>query len=193
MFFPVTPLVVIATLSILYTIYILIIVFYSEPEAALIGAIVAAITFHILVFYIIDRILVRRISYKVIAIAELVLGLLIAFSFYYNESTIDINITTNKDYIVVLFDSDENALTGFNRNGVFGKEISVYSHIIHLDSNLYNNEALRINTPEWAVFSQENGTIRLNEKPVKYILRTQRTQNFRGLTIDSLKQEIEKE
>lgn len=191
--FPITPLVVIAALSILYTIYVLIIVFNSEPEAALIDAVVGAITLSILVFYIIDRILVRMISYKVIVIGELVLGILIAVSITHNESTIDINITTNKDYIVVLFDSDENALTDFKINGVFGKEISVYNHIIHLDSNLYNNEALRINTPEWAGFIQEDGTIRLNEKPVKYILRTHRTQNLQGLTIDSLKQEIEKE
>lgn len=191
--FPVTPLVVIAALSILYTIYVLIIVFNSEPEAALIGAVVAAITLIILVFYIVDRILVRMLPYKVIAIGELVLGLLIAFSIYYKESTIDINITTDKDYIVVLFDSDENALTDFKRNGFFGKEISVYDHIIHLDSNLYNNEVLRINTPEWAGYSEEDGIIRLNEKPVKYILRTHRTQNIPRLTIDSLKQEIEKE
>lgn len=52
--FPVTPLVVIAALSILYTTYVLIIVFNSEPEAALIGAVVAAITFTILVFYFIE-------------------------------------------------------------------------------------------------------------------------------------------
>ena len=190
--FPITPLVVIAALSILYTIYVLIIVFNSEPEAALIGAIVAAITLIILVFYIVDRTLVRRISYKVIAIAELILGILIAVSVTYNQSTIDINITTDNDYIVVLFDSDESAVTNFKTNGVFGKEINVTNHIIHLDSNLYNNKALRINTPEWTGFIQEDGTILLNEKPVKYILRTHRTRNIQGLKIDSLKRQLEK-
>lgn len=190
--FPITPLVVIAALSILYTVYILIIVFNSEPEAALIGAVVAAITLTILIFYIIDRILVKIISYKVIAIGELILGIFIATTINFNESTIDINVTTDKPYILVLFDSDEDALTNFKKNGNFGKEISVSNHIIHLDSNLYKNEALRIKTPEWPGFIQEQGIIQLHNKPIKYILRTRRTRDPRGLNIDSLKQEIEK-
>ncbi|MGY5851752.1 hypothetical protein [Salegentibacter sp. F14] len=191
--FPVTPLVVIAALGILYTIYILFIVFNSEAEAALIGAVIGAITLIILVFYIIDRILISIIPYKVIAIGELVLGILIAVSITRNESTIDIQITTDKNYIVILFDSDENALTDYKTNGIYGKKISVTNHIIHLDSNLYNNESLRINTPEWSGFIQEEGTIRLNNKTVKYILRTHGTKNPHGFYIDSLIQEIEKE
>jgi hypothetical protein len=189
--FPVTPLVVITALSIIFTIWAVIIVFTSGPTAALIGAIAAAINLVIIVLYIIDRMLVRKIEFKTVVLGELFLGILIAFFFYYNESTIDINIATDSNQFVVLFDSEENSLADFEKNGLFGKKLNVYNHIIHVDSSLYNNKDLRINEPdEWGDFYGEEGTIQLNGKLVKYILRTHDNPQ---LTIENLLEEIENE
>lgn len=189
--FPVTPLVVITVLSIIFTIWAVIIVFTSGPTAALIGAIAAAITLVIIVLYIIDRMLVRQIAYKTVVLGELFLGILITFFFYYNARTIDINIATDRNQFVVLFDSEENSLADFETNGLFGKKLNVHNHIIHVDSSLYNNKNLRINEPdEWGDFYGEDGTIKLNGKIVKYILRTHDNPK---LTIENLLEEIENE
>lgn len=166
----------------------MIVVFTSEPSAGLLGGIAVGITQIIVVLYLVDRILVRKLTYKQVLFGELVFGIIIALYFSYQESTIDINIQTNKDYVLVLFDSKDNLLSDFEMNGLFGKELNVYENIIHVDSTLYRKKDLIINEPEiWGGFRQDEGTVELNGQLVNYTLRTNDNPD---LTIDSLLNKI---
>lgn len=82
LFLPVTPFVVIAVLSIIYLIWAFLIVFTSGPTAALIGAIAGAITVMVLGLYVLDRIMVKRLSYRKLVLSEIFLGILIVLWFY---------------------------------------------------------------------------------------------------------------
>ena len=101
--FPLTPLVVITVLSVIITTWALFIVFTSEPSAGLLGGIAVGITQIVIILYLADRILVKKLAYKKIVFGELALGIIIAFCFSYQESTIDINIQTDKDYVLVFY------------------------------------------------------------------------------------------
>ena len=183
--------VVVALLSTVITIWALIFIVISEPSAGLIGGMALAITMIVFVFYIVDRILIKKFSYKKIFIGEILFGIIVILYFKYNTSTIDINISTDKDYILVLFDSKENKFSEFERIGFFGKELNVNENIVHVDSSLYNNKDLRINEPgKWGGFSQKQGAIKLKGYLINYTLRANDNQK---LTIDSLLSEIEKE
>lgn len=182
-----TPVIVLAVLSIIWSLVILV---TSPPSAGLIVVLAFGITMGIFFLYVLDRILVRKIAFKTLVSGELFLGILLAFYIYYEQSTIDINIKTNEDYIVILFDSKENLLKDFPRKGVFGKELNLNEHIVHVDSSLYGKENLRINErEEWTGFSQTEGKIKIQGQPVRYILRAKRN---RQPSIEDLLPEIDK-
>lgn len=166
---PVTPLVVLAVISV---IWFLLIFVTSPASAGLIVVLAFAITFGTLLLYLFDRILVSRLALKFLIPGELFLGLLFAVYIYYQQGTIDVNIVTEEEYIVVLFDSKENLLEDFQPKGHFGKELYTREHIVHVDSILYGRKNFRIKEiEEWNGFTQTEGKINIQGRPVKYILR----------------------
>ncbi len=123
--FPVTLLTVITFLSLLIAIQALYIAFTNDHTAAIYAAITIPITVFLIFLYLIDRILVRKVSYYKVMLGEIVFGILIFLLFSYQNSYTDMNFHTDEDYILVIFDSKENSLEKFNKKGLFGKELNV--------------------------------------------------------------------
>jgi len=120
--FPVTPLVILTALGILIPIITLFIVMRSEnPSEGFLFGVAFGITQFLIVFYIIDRILVRKLTYRQIFSGELGLALIIIIFYSIPEKTIDINIDTSEDYILVVFDSKENLLGDFEWKDIIEK------------------------------------------------------------------------
>ncbi len=192
MLFPVTPVVVLAGMFFFIFIWPLIEIFSTTQASSFLAAIAVPISLFVFVLYGVERFIVRKINYRILFIGELVLLLIVPISFYYSVSMIDLNVTTEKSYFVVLFDSKKNPLTDFKRKGLFEKELSVSDHIIHLDSSLYNNEDLRIRVPEnWREISYSNGEIMLSGKLTRYRLYS--TEENLNITVDELLGELERE
>lgn len=161
--FPITLLTVITLLSLIISIYALYIAFSNDHTAAIYAAISIPITGGLIFFYLIDRWLIKRVSYLKLMLGEITIGILIFLMFLYqdsytdvsfhtdNDSYTDINFHTDQDYILVIFNSEENSLPKFNRKGLFGKELNVYNtNKIHLDRSMSLQKDLRIKEPkEW--------------------------------------------
>jgi len=167
---PVTPLTIITAVSLVATIWAFI-VFSGNHSAALYAAVTLQITIFLILLYVIDRVLVKRLAYYKIMLGEIILGISVSLFYAFQDNTIDINFHTDKDFILVIFDSKENPISDFRRSGFSGKELNVYNHnIIHVDSLLSSRKDLRINQPEaWSGFSQYGGRFETNGYSVKYV------------------------
>lgn len=147
--YPVTLLTVILIICILLSIQAIYIAYTNNHTAAIYAAILIPITVFLLFLYAIDRFLVKRMPYLTLLTIELVAGLFIYLLFSYQNSYTDINFDTDKDYILVIFDANENSISQFNKKGIFGKELNIKNtNIIHLDSSLFLRKDLRINPPK---------------------------------------------
>jgi len=175
---------------ILYIVYLGIATFkLHHPAISLVFAIVLAITFILFIFYIIDRLIVKRVNYWVLCVVESVFILLFGVYFFFPENTIDINVATNKDYILVIFDSEAHLLEDFEPKRIVGKTLTVSENIIHVDSSLHHNLNFVIREPEaWNGFNATEGTVQLNGKTVHYTLLS--NHKHRQLTIDSLWEDL---
>lgn len=188
---PVTPLVVLAAISLILFIWAFIVIFTTSEPTAFLAAFTVAFSLVIFVLYIIDRIIVQKVNYKIMFFGELLFLLFITFSFWFSISMIDLNISTDKDYIVVLFDSKENRYSDFERKGLFGKELYVNDHIIHVDSSLAKTTKFRILVPDdWKERSYIDGRVNLSGRSIKYVLQS--THNL-DLTIEDLIDELNEE
>jgi hypothetical protein len=196
---PVTPLTVITAISLVATIWASI-VFTGNHSAALYAAVTSQITVFLILLYVIDRLIIRRLAYYKILLGE-VLAVIFFFLFYsFQDSTININFHTDKDFILVIFDSKENPVSDFRRSGFWGRELNVYNqNIVHVDSLLSTRKDLRINQPEqWRGFSQNGGRFEINGHSVKYVFSSNNkpgTYSYKnpGAYIDSLLKQVEKE
>lgn len=171
LFFPVTLLTIITFLSLLITIQALYIAFINEPDYAIYAAISIPITVFLIFLYIIDRMLVRKVSYYKVMLGEIAFGILIFLLFSYQDSFTDINFYTDQDYILVIFDSKENSLEKFNKKGLFGKELNVYdTNTLHLDTSMAWRKDLRIFEPkEWLGSSYTRGKYYFEGDSIEYI------------------------
>jgi hypothetical protein len=147
-FYPFTLLTLISIISVLASVYSLYIAISNDHTAAIYPAIVIPITLITLLFYIIDRFLITKMSYAKLMFSELIIGLFAFFLFCYQFSTIDINFFTDKEYVLVHFDAKDNSISKFHDKGLFGKELNIHnSNIIHLNSAWALQNNLRINVP----------------------------------------------
>ena len=194
-FFPITLLTIITFLSIIISIHALYIAFTIDPIYA---AITIPITILFIILYIFDRFLIKRVSYFKLIIGEIILGAFMYFIFLYQASYVDINFYTNQDYILVIFDSNENSISKFTKKGVFGKELNVYNtNKIHLDKTMALRKNLRIKEPkEWKAIYYKRSKYELKGDSIEYIysLKQIGNKNYNKQTdayLDSLlKQEI---
>ncbi|MFO8146262.1 MAG: hypothetical protein R6U03_02615 [Gillisia sp.] len=175
--FPVTLLTIITFFSLLITILALYIAFTNDHTAAIYAAISIPITVILMFLYIIDRMLIKKVSYYKVILGEIAFGILIFLFFSYQDSYIDINFHTDQDYILVIFDSKENSLEKFNKKGLFGKELNVYdTNTLHLNRSMsWKNSMslkreLRINEPkEWLGSFYTRGNYYFEGDSIEYI------------------------
>jgi len=175
--FPITFLTVITICAIIVTIQALYIAFTNDHTAAIYAAITIPITLVIIFFYVIERLLIKKVSYLKLMIGEFVIGITVFLIFSYQDSSsvinnsTTINFYTNQDFILVLFDSNESSLSKFNKDGVSGNELNVYhSNIIHLDSTLFFEKDLKINYPKHRErFSTDKSTLQTEGDSINYI------------------------
>lgn len=169
--FPVTLLTVITLLSLFVTIQALYISFTNDHTAAIYAAIAIPVTLILIFLYIIDRVLIRKVSYYKLMLGEIAVGIFIFLLFSYQNSPTDINFYTNQDYILVIFDSKENSPIKFSKKGLFGKELNVYNtNKIHLDRAMSLKKDLRINEPnDWNGSYYKRGKYYFKGDSIEYI------------------------
>jgi hypothetical protein len=195
---PVTPMTVI-TIAALMAIIWAFVVLVREPSAALYAAVITPITLGCLALYVIDRILIIRFPYYKMVMGEIIVIIFVSVLYSIQNRTTAINFHTDQDFILVIFDSEENPMADFKRSGFFGKEWDVYNNnIIHLDSSLLLRKELRINEPdEWGGFIHNEGRFDFKGRSVKYIFSTRGSSDSYsnispGSLIDSLLNQINK-
>jgi hypothetical protein len=158
-FYPVTPLTIVTPVSIVIAIHAIYLGLTLDSPAIIYPMIIVPITAFIVVLYILDRILIKKgFSFYILMITELVLitGFYLLFS--YADSTTDIRITTDEDYIFVLYDAHENSLDRFEKKGIFSKELLISGNIVHLDSSLLSRDDIRIFPPDsWMGIYEDRG------------------------------------
>jgi len=176
---PVTPLTVVTVASVVVTAWAWIIYFIDKPSEALVVAVTTAISFWVVIFYVIDRLFIRVLSYRKLVLGEIVVGIVAFLFISFQNRTFDINFHTDKNFIVVLFDSNEKSLPDFQRRGIFSKELRVdNTHIVHLDSSLASVNNLRIIEPaQWDAFSRHRGRIEIDGQSIQYILSSDNRTN----------------
>lgn len=195
--FPVTLFTLVTTISVIIAINAIYIMYTNDGESAIYAAVMIPITLLSICLYIIDRLLIKKISYIKLMLGEAVFIALAFLIFLYKNSTIDVNFYTNEDYVLVLFDSKENSLYKFTKKRIFGKELNVYNtNIIHLNSDMSLRKDLKINSPkQWERFTQNRSVYDKEGDTIKYIFSTRKiinttyridNQNF----IDSLVNEV---
>lgn len=175
-FFPMTLLTIITTIGIIIAINALYIMYINGSESAIYAAVTIPIVLFLIALYVVDRFLIKKVSYFKLMIGETVFITLCFFLFLYQNSTIDVNFYTNQDYVLVLFDSEDDSLIKFNKKRVFGQEMNVYdTNIIHLNRKMFLRKDLRVNIPkQWKRFSQ-NSSIHKNEgDSIQYIFITRK-------------------
>lgn len=191
--YPVTPLTVVTPFSIVIAIYAIYLGFTLESPAIIYPIIVVPITALIVGLYVLDRFLIKKLfSYYIIIIAELVLlagGYLL---FNYANSTTDIHITTDEDYIFVLYDAHENSMDRFKKKGFFSKELLINGNILHLNPSLRYRDDIRIFPPNsWIGIGERSGNYFYKGDSIPYIYKARSRQaneyaRFQQTYIDSL-------
>lgn len=188
--FPLTPFTLLFIISVCILIYAVVIYVTITPGAAMLTAISGAITVALLVLYVLDRILINRFSYSRIVLAELTFIFLVFLGFAYQNRSTEINLKTDQDYIVVLFDSAPEALKYNNtlrRTGLFSNSIETTEQFIHIDSITFDREQLRFRYPEDWVPQTYMGTVIHQGRMIDYIVTYKRYQaEVKQVSIDSL-------
>lgn len=175
--FPITFLTIITFLSLIISIHALYVGFTNDHTAAIYAAITIPITVLLILLYVIDRLLIKKVPYYKLTLGEITIGVVVFIVFSYQDSYTEINFFTTQDYILVIFDSKENSLSKFNRKGLFGKELNVYNtNKIHLDSTMSLRKDLRINLPkEWKGSYYKRGKYDLDGDSIEYIFSFKET------------------
>jgi len=198
--YPVTPLTVLTLASLLITFYTLIIVLRSPPEAVIYISVVGALTLILVLFYIIERKLVKVFAYYKVVIGEIIIILLTLLFSSFQDRSYFINFKTEKDFILVIFDSKGVSISDFKRNGIFNKELNVNDkNIVHVDSLLLFENNLQINKPaDWDNFSGYKSKHIVNNHSINYIIFLKNkpkkiSKNHPQTIIDSLLNKVIKE
>ena len=171
--YPVTPLTVVTPFSIVIAIYAIYLGLTLESPAIIYPIIVVPITALIVGLYVLDRILIKiKFSYYVLIIAELVLLAGGYLQINYANSTTDVHITTDEDYIFVLYDAHENSMDRFKKKGLFSKELLINGNIIHLDSSLRYRDDIRVFPPDsWMGGHEDRGNYFYKGDTIPYIYK----------------------
>lgn len=166
--YPVTLLTVVSLLSILLSIYAIYLGFTLESPAIIYPIVVVPISAFILVLYIFDRQLVKRIAYYKLMLAEVILVLGGYLLYSYANSTTQIHMITNEDYILVLYDN-ENSVDRLSKKGLFSKELFVEDNVVHLDPSLISKNHIRVLPPEsWLGTSHSSGNYFYKGDSIRY-------------------------
>lgn len=172
MLYPVTVLTVITFLSILVSVYAMYLGFTLESPAIIYPIVAVPIAVLLVLLYAVERHVVKKLSYLKLMAGELLLTLVVFLILSKQFSTTHINFHTKQEYVLVLFDANEEEdVATFSSKGIFGKELNIYdTSIIHLNRTWNQREDLRINTPkEWGKsVGWYMGTILLKGDTVAY-------------------------
>lgn len=170
--FPLTPVVLLFCLTILVTLYTLIITCFINPEFALVSAVIVAISIPVLILYILDRIIVKRIPYNFIIVGEFFLGLVFVLMYFHQNNTNEIKIKTANTYVLIIADSKANAINDFSqfdRIGLFKRRLEVSNQTIYIDSTFYKEKTLKIAYPDdWINYESFHESYKKNGRTINY-------------------------
>lgn len=134
-------------------------------------SIVAPFAIGIWILYIFERILLRKIAYKIILLSEIGIAFLLFIIFSYQNSKTSFRIETNKPYILVLFDAPKSSSISFEKKGLFSKELVIKdTNIVHLNPFYEFKNDLKIETPEhWKQTTTDKSSTTIQGKKVGYL------------------------
>ena len=171
-FYPVTPLTVVTPISIVIAIHAIYIGLTLESPAIIYPIIVVPIALSIVGLYVLDRFLIKSLSQYILIVAELVMLVGGYILFDYTNRTNDIHITTNEDYIFVLYDAQENSMDRFSKKGLFSKELFINGNIVHVDPSLRYRNDIRIFPPEsWLGIYESRGNYYYKGESIPYLYK----------------------
>ncbi|GAA4280976.1 hypothetical protein [Gaetbulibacter aestuarii] len=169
-FFPVTLLTFLVVGSIFVAGNALYIWISKGGETAIYPAVTIPIMGFFIGLYLIDRWLINKITYIKIMIGEGLIFVGVFLLFLFQNKTVDLQFETKADYVLVLFDAEENSITRFADKGVFGKELVWEKNVIHLDATMNNRKDLRILAPEdWEGFIQGSDVYKPEKDSLPYV------------------------
>ena len=169
-FFPITLLTIITVASVYVAGNALYIWVTNGGESAFYPAVTIPLMVFFICLYVFDRWLIKRITYVKIMVGEGLILVGVLFLFVFQNRTIDVRFETNEDFVVILFDAQENSISRFSDKGVFGKELIHKSNVLHLDATMGLRKDLRILGPEnWGGFVQNKGVFEAGSDSVSYI------------------------
>ncbi|WMI66004.1 hypothetical protein RBH94_02325 [Aestuariibaculum sp. YM273] len=155
--YPVTPFTIVTLLGIAVAIQSIYIGLTYESPMILYPIMVIPIVVFIFAMYVLDRFFIKSTPYHIIFVIELVLCTVGYIGFKYMNSTNDIHFTTDKEYILIIYDVKENSMDRFSKTDLFSKELKSNENVIHLDQSLYLSNKIRIFSPDrWNGGFQDN-------------------------------------
>jgi hypothetical protein len=171
-FYPITPLTVVMPFSIVFAIYTIYLGFTLESPAIIYPIIVVPITGLIIGLYVLDRYLIKVFSYYILIIVEFVLLAGGYVQFNYANRTTDIHLTTDEDYIFVLYDTHGKSMDRFKKKGLFSKELLIDGNILHLNPSLHDRNDIRIFPPDsWIGIYEDRGNYFFKGDSIPYIYK----------------------
>lgn len=174
-FFPVTLLTVASILCLIVLVEAIYKNFFApDLFSGIYLSIAAPITMAVWFFYLIDRVLLRKFSYKIIVFSEIGIALLLLLMFSYQNSKTTIRFDTNNSFVLVLFDNPNASSAPFERKGIFDKELFIRdTNIIHIHPNLAFKKGLKIETPkDWAQTTTDQSSVLIDGKKTSYLFVT---------------------
>ena len=174
-FFPVTLLTVASILCFIVLVEAIYKNFFApDLFSGIYLSIAAPITIAVWFFYLIDRVLLRKFSYKIIAFSEIGMALLLLLMFSYQNSKTTIRFDTNNSFVLVLFDNPNASSAPFERKGIFDKELFIRdTNIIHIHPNLAFKKGLKIEIPkDWAQTTTDESSVLIDGKKANYLFVT---------------------
>ncbi|MCH4551435.1 hypothetical protein [Aestuariibaculum lutulentum] len=147
-FYPVTPFTIVTILGIVIAIQSIYIGLTYESPMILYPIMVIPIVVFIFAIYVLDRFFIKSTPYYIIFIIELILSIGGYIGFKYMNGTNDIHFTTDKEYILIIYDAKENSMDRFSKTDLFSKELKSNENVIHLNQSLYLSNKIRIFSPD---------------------------------------------
>lgn len=134
-------------------------------------SIVTPIAIGIWILFILERVLLRKIAYKIIILSEIGIAFLLFIIFSYQNSKTSIRIETNKPFVLVLFDAPKSSSISFEKKGLFSKELVIKdTNLIHLNPSFEFKNDLKIETPEdWKQTTTDKSSTTIQGKKVGYL------------------------
>jgi len=88
-------------------------------------------------------------------------------------------MATDEDYILILYDANENSMNRFSKKGLFNKELFINDNIVHLNPSLIHKYNIRILPPDnWTGDIVSHGNYFYKGDSIPYIYKIRNSKGY---------------